>query len=234
MRGKLYGVGVGPGDPELITLKAKGALEQADVIAVPRSPVEPGSTAHSIVSGFVRNKPVLELLFPMAADAGKLNESWNYAAKAVRRELDRGKDVAFITLGDPTVYSTFMYVYRILKSQGYSAEIVPGVPSFCASAAKAGVSLSEGTQTVAIVPGTIEPEKMDDILDRFDNIVFMKASAGWEYIKERLEARGLEKKVTVIQRCCMEGERVTHGMDGDMGHKPGYFTILLIKKKETE
>ena len=162
MRGKLYGVGVGPGDPELITLKAKRVLEEVGCLAVPKTSSEKESLALSIVRGISgTEKELVELLFPMSFDEKLLEKSWGRAVEEVMGRLEAGKDVAFITLGDPTVYSTYMYIHRALKRQGYDTEIVPGITSFCASSAKVGISLAENRETLAVVPSAYDCENLD-------------------------------------------------------------------------
>lgn len=230
MRGILYGVGVGPGDPELITLKAKRILEEVQVIAVPKSPAEKASTALNIVGNIAQKKNILELAFPMTKEREELGKAWEGAASAVMYQLDKGKNVAFITLGDPTVYSTFMYIYNIIRDSGYDVEIIPGITSFCGAAARAGLSLTKGTETLAIVPGTVESETIDKVFENFENIVLMKASANWEEIVSKIDTMGLLDKTVLIEKCGMEDENVKHGIDKNL--KPGYFSTLIIKKGE--
>ena len=164
MAGKLYGVGIGPGDPELITVKAKRILSEADVVAVPKTAAEKESLAQSIAqSALEEGKELLELIFPMSFNEQVLQQSWDEAVAKIRRELENGKSVAFITLGDPTVYSTYMYIHKQLHIEGFDTEIIPGITSFCASAARAGVSLGENRETIAIIPSAYESAQMEDV-----------------------------------------------------------------------
>ena len=153
MAGKLYGVGVGPGDPKLMTLKAKEVIETADVIAVPVAAAGEKSTALSIAEQAVdlSGKELLEVVFSMERSVVKREIYRKKAAETIQAVLDEGKSVAMIVLGDITVYSTYMYVYRYLKECGYETEMVPGIPSFCAGAAKAQVSLVEGNESLTVI-----------------------------------------------------------------------------------
>ena len=149
-RGTLYGLGVGPGDPELLTLKAVRLLREADVIAAP----DKGSgekTALTIVKDYIQGKPLLPCVTPMVRDQKVLDATHDQIADSICALLEEGKNVAFITLGDPTVYSTYMYVHRRVLERGYEAVLVPGVPSFCAAAARLGRSLTEMDLPVHIV-----------------------------------------------------------------------------------
>ncbi len=231
MTGKLYGVGIGPGDPELITIKAKRILSEAEVIAFPKTALEKASLAWSIAADQgVGGKEQLELLFPMSSDQKVLRESWNAAAGRIREKLEEGKRVAFITLGDPTVYSTYMYIHQQLVATGYAAEIIPGVPSFCAAAAKAGISLAENRETVAILPSADQPNSLAGVLSSFDNIVLMKVSRDWAGLKAVLKAEGLLETAVLASRCGMEGERITTHLEAVDEADLSYFTTVIVKK----
>lgn len=132
MAGRLYGVGVGPGDPELMTIKACKIIRNCPVIAVPgKAPEE--TVAYQIAAGAepaVREKELLGIHMPMTKDPKILEESHRAAVEKLKEELDAGKDVAFLTLGDPTVYSTYLYVHQELREAGYQTEIESGIPSF--------------------------------------------------------------------------------------------------------
>ncbi len=231
MSGTLYGVGIGPGDPELVTLKAKRILESADYIAVPKTASERGSQALSIVEKVLEcEKEIIELLFPMSFDEKLLGESWNSALAQLKEKLDDGRDVAFITLGDPTIYSTYMYMHKTLKQQGYNIEIIPGITSFCASAARAGISLGENRESIAIVPSAYECENLGDILDGFDNIVLMKVAKALPSLKDKLEKKGLSDKAVVVSKCGFGDELVEYDLEKASEMKLSYFTTMIIKK----
>jgi len=235
MRGKLYGVGVGPGDPELITLKAKRVLEEVGCLAVPKTSSEKESLALSIVRGISgTEKELVALLFPMSFDEKLLEKSWGRAVEEVMGRLEAGKDVAFITLGDPTVYSTYMYIHRALKRQGYDTEIVPGITSFCASSAKVGISLAENRETLAVVPSAYDCENLDEILDRFDNVVLMKISRKFAELKKKLIDKGLGGKAVLVSRCGLDGEMIEFYLEAVDEKVLSYFSTMIIKKNGVE
>ena len=143
MKGILYGVGVGPGDPELLTAKAIRLLRECDAVAAPKS-ADGRQTALDIASPYIgQDKSILLFDMPMTHDRQARNASHDAAADALCALLDEGKTVVFLTLGDPTVYSTYWYVHKRVTARGYAAELVPGVPSFCAAAAAMGRALCE-------------------------------------------------------------------------------------------
>ena len=148
MTGTLYGIGVGPGDPELMTLKAVRLIEQCDLVAVPKSGDGEGvakQIAQKAVPDFDK-KELIEVSMPMTRDPQVLEQSHQAAAEQIEGYLKEGKSVAFLTLGDPAIYSTYIYVHKKVQQNGFPVEMVPGVPSFCAVAAKLNVSLAEAAQ----------------------------------------------------------------------------------------
>ena len=229
-KGTLYGVGVGPGDPELVTQKAVNTLKKADVIAVP---VKGGGekTALNIVKDIVAGKHLIYCQTPMVRDKARLNEAYDRIASEVCAQLDAGHDVAFITLGDPTVYSTYIYVHKRVLARGYTAQLVPGVTSFCAAAARLNMSLCEGAQRLMVVPAS--HEGIEHCLDTDANLVFMKAGREIGALKEKLDQRGLLERAAMVENCGMENERIFKqfsNLEGDSG----YFSVVLVKSREGE
>ena len=208
MAGRLYGVGVGPGDPELMTIKACKIIRNCPVIAVPgRAPEE--TVAYQIAAGAepaVREKELLGIHMPMTKDPKILEESHRAAVEKLKEELDAGKDVAFLTLGDPTVYSTYLYVHQELREAGYQTEIVSGIPSFCAPA-------SYQIQEALELPGTK---------------ILMKAGRQYQKVKEQLLSADVD--VVMVENCGMEGEGIFHGAE-EMPEEAGYYTLIFVKDK---
>lgn len=231
MKGKLYGVGVGPGDPELITLKARRILNQVATVAVPKTAAEKDSLALSIAGEAVEEgKEVLELLFPMTQNPLQLQESWEQGTAAIRQRLDQGKDVAFITLGDPTVYSTYLYLHHRIREEGYDTEIIPGVTSFCASAALLGLGLGENKEAIAVIPSVYECENLVDVLQHFETIVLMKVSKSLPRLKALLQQEGLLEKSVLVVRCGLEGQQVIHDWGSLQDESVSYFSTMIVKK----
>ena len=223
-KGKLYGLGVGPGDPELLTLKAVRLLKEADVVAVP----DKGSgkkTALQIVKSFVEGKELLFCPTPMLRDRSAWDQHHEKVADDICGLLDAGKTVSFITLGDPTIYSTYIYIHKKVAARGYEAELVPGVPSFCAAAARLGQSLCENTERLLIVPASCQ---LQDSMDIKANKVFMKAGSNMKSLQLQLEQNGLLENASMVENCSMENERV-YAHFGDMQEDSGYFSLVIVK-----
>ena len=224
-KGVLYGLGVGPGDPELLTVKALRILKEADVIAVP----DKGSgekTALHIVEEYIQGKPLLNCATPMIRDRKLLDEAHDTSAGNICDLLEQGKTGAYITLGDPSVYSTYIYIHSRVISRGYEAVMVPGVPSFCAAAARLGTSLCEGAQRLMVVPAS--HRDVGDCLRTDANLVFMKAGREIGALKETLRGSGLLEKASLVENCTMPEERV-YTRFADMPEGAGYFSVVLVK-----
>ena len=202
MTGKLIGVGVGPGDPELMTLKAVKIIENAAVIAIPDTGGESG-VAFDIASKIIdmSQKEQLKLHMPMTRDQNLLNQSHDTAAAHIIEKLDLGLDVVFLTLGDPTVYSTYIYIQRKVAAAGYETEIAEGIPSFCAAAARLNIALCEGAEALHIIPASY-PD--DSWLHLQGTKVLMKSGRSFDKVRQQLADHGLLEKAVMVERCTME------------------------------
>mgnify|MGYP003767326831 FL=1 len=228
MKGTLYGIGVGPGDPELMTLKAVRRIREAEVIVVPAKP-KTESAAYRIAEKAVpelSGKPVLELDWPMTKDRRALETYYRSAAKEIEALLDQGKDAAFLTLGDPTVYATYLYLHRLAAADGYPAEIVSGVPSFCAAAARFGIGLAENSEELHIFPASYPDESL---LRLPGTKVLMKPASALTELRRQL-AEDKEHEVFAAVNCGMEGEKLCRGAE-TIPDDAGYFTLILVKEK---
>ncbi len=230
MKGKLYCVGIGPGDPELLTLKAVRLLKECDVIAMPKGDNEV-MTAKDIIKQVVEIEKKEQLLIhmPMTKDIEVMNMAHQLGADEIIKLLDQGKNVAFITLGCPTVYATCIYVHKLVLSAGYESELVAGVTSFCAVAAKLNVSLCERSEPLIILPGSYK-ESMR-FLDEPGNKVLMKSASEIKKVRDELEERGLLNNAAMVERCGLPGEKVYRNLK-DIDEKSSYFSIILVKEKE--
>ena len=227
-KGKLYGIGVGPGDTELLTLKAARILKGVPVVFTPKSSKEKDSIALSIV------KPILEErddykrlmlvtpIFPMIEDKDELEKIWQSASEMIAQYLDSGRDVAFITLGDPSVFSTYAYVQKRLIDS-YEIETVPGITSFTACAAARNKALVEQNQILSIVPKI--DERLGDVLEYSNSIVLMKASRNTSELEATIEKDKREKEIYSVQNCTRENEKIIEGFSNE---KP-YLTTTIIK-----
>lgn len=229
MNGTLYGVGVGPGDPELMTLKAVRLIRACGVIAVPDSGAEQNA-AYQIAARAVpdiKEKQLLKLNLPMTRDAEALDSARRRAAEEIALCLDRGEDVAFLTLGDPSVFSTYSYLHELVSAMGYQAQMVPGVPSFCAAAALLGESLAKSGETLHIIPAPYEG--LEEALLAKGTKVLMKSGKWFSKIKQALMEKGYGDKIEIVERCGMEGERVYRSLE-ETGDELSYFSMLVIKE----
>ena len=228
MKGILYGVGVGPGDPELLTAKAIRLLRECDAVAAPKS-ADGSQTALDIASPYIgQDKSILLFDMPMTHDRQARNASHDAAADALCALLDEGKTVVFLTLGDPTVYSTALYVHKRVAARGCEAELVPGVPSFCAAAARLGRALCEDGEMLHIIPASHGREREGLALP--GSKVLMKAGRGVLRVRDELRESGQLEQAALVERCGMEGERVVYDLD-ELDEPSGYFSIILVKEE---
>lgn len=229
MAGKLYGIGVGPGDSELLTLKGKRILDNAQIIAYPVKEKGEESTALNIIKNVVdtTDKEILELVFRMDPSKEKREACRREAADIIAAELSGDKDIAMITLGDVAIYSTYTYVNQMVREMGFETEIVPGIPSFCSGAALAQVSLVEGNESLAVISSLKGRDQLDVTLENFENVVVMKAGSSMERIKETLEKKGLEGNALVVSNVGLADEYVGKV---DLDREYGYFTTMIIRK----
>ncbi len=230
MTGTLYGVGVGPGDPELLTLKAVRIIRECDIIAIPGTDKDT-CMAYKIVKqvfAAVEKKKVLSVAMPMTKDKSILEERHRKGAVMIEEYLQKGLKVAFLTLGDPTVYSTYIYIQRYILADGYTAEIINGIPSFCAAAARLKEGLAENAQQLHIIPGSYS---IEDALTLSGTKVLMKTGRKLSEVKERL--RTVKAKAVMVENCGMEQEKV-YGSVEEIPEEAGYYSLIIVKQGEKE
>ncbi|RQD78476.1 MAG: precorrin-2 C(20)-methyltransferase [Candidatus Syntrophonatronum acetioxidans] len=232
MEGKLYAVGVGPGEPSLLTIKALKALEEARVVAVPKGKAEKKSLALSIIKDYIKDKEVLELVFPMTDNKEVLEEFWEKAAKKVAALLEKGERVVFATLGDPSLYSTFTYLRSYLEKRGNSfpVEVIPGINSFSAAASLLQISLVEGDQNLAVVSAPQNTSRLKNILKIFDTVVILKVHRYLEEIMEVLEELDLEDKGYFVSSCGREDEYFSRDLKALLKKDLDYLSMIIVRK----
>jgi precorrin-2/cobalt-factor-2 C20-methyltransferase len=251
MPGILNVIGVGPGDPELLTLKAVKIIKESPVLCVPKGREEGSSLALSIVEKAVdlKGKEIIESHFPMrktreSQESGvrsqelkdtnssdTLNSKWNETVDAILSKIKNGKDVAFLTLGDPAIYSTFFYLYdRLLELQpDLNIRIIPGVSSITAAAARAGISLGLGNDRIAVLPANY----MDDLkpaLESFDTVVLMKVSKVFNEIVDMLSGMNLIENAVCISNAGMDDEKIFRNIKEAGEEDLNYFSTVIVKK----
>lgn len=223
-KGKFYCVGVGPGDKELITLKALNVLKTADIIAVPHK-----GTAYNIVSDYIKGKEITEVYTPMSKSFAELEKNYSSIAQKLAIYLDEGKSVAFITLGDPTVYSTCMQVNSIIVQLGYDTEVIPGITSFCAAAARLNIPLCERDEPLVILPASYG--EVRDGLKLKGTKVLMKASSAILDVKAVLEQENMLDAASMVECCGMENEKVYKSLS-ELTEVSSYFSTIIVKDKD--
>lgn len=231
--GTLYGVGVGPGDPELITLKAVRVLGRVDVVYAAASTKNDFSHARDIAAPHLREGAELARLgFPMTKDPRLLEEAWRENAARVAAVLRQGRDAAFLTLGDPMLYSTFGYLLRELTKlePGADVRIIPGVTSFQAAAAATRTVLAEAGESLVLTSGQADAERFAKLCLLAENAVVLKAYKNYPAIVEMLRQSGPLEQTFFCSRLGLEGERVLRDLDAVQG-TPHYFSLIFVKRK---
>ena len=223
-KGSLYGVGVGPGDPELLTMKAIRILQGSHVIFVPDSG---GSrrAALNIVQDYLRGKELQTVRIPMVRDEAALDEAYTAISDRICEILEEGKQVSYITLGDPSIYSTYTEIHNKVRERGFRADMIPGVPSFCAAAAALNQSLCDGDQPLLVIPASAE--NGDDLIRR-SNKVYMKAGKSILKLQEELRESGELKGASMVENCGMQGERIYPEFEA-LQEPSGYFSLVISK-----
>ena len=229
MAGRLYGIGVGPGDPELLTLKAARVLREVPVVAVPVTKPDGNSYALDIVSGMLQpEQKVLKLLFPMLKDVEAKSGYRRAVAEAIFQELAAGRDVAFLTEGDPLFHSTFIYVLNELDSD-VSVEVVPGISSINAAAAQAQLPLVNADQRLAVIPATFEDEAaLRRILREFDTVVLLKFHRHLDRLLDLLDELDLTERAVMIERASHAEGRVVRNVGTLRGEPVHYLSLLIV------
>jgi precorrin-2/cobalt-factor-2 C20-methyltransferase len=228
----LYGVGVGPGDPELLTLKAVNILRRVDLLLAASSSRNEYSIALDIARPHLHEDvPVVMLGFPMTRDRQDLESAWEANARIAAEELLKGRDVAFLTLGDPMVYSTFGYLARTVSRlyPEIPVRVVSGITSFQAAAAENRVPLVESGENLLILSGVNNAQVLSDSLTRADNTVILKSYRNFSAIKDVVERHGLAERSFFVSRIGLAGE-IEKCPLADAPDKPNYLSLVVVKK----
>jgi len=231
--GTFYGIGVGPGDPELITLKAKNVLESVRYVFTPISGKGKKSIAYSIAKKFISPDATVEsLIFPMTTKQTVCEKAWEENAMKIVAVIEKGNDAAFITIGDPMTYSTYGYLLKKIKSMYPEVRpiTVPGVPSYLAGAASANLPLSEGNEVLTLIPGNTSSEKITKLLSLSDKAIFLKHHKKTKNLCEVLQEMNLYDKAIYVSRCGFEDQVVTVNPTQDLLEKADYLSLLVVKK----
>jgi precorrin-2/cobalt-factor-2 C20-methyltransferase len=232
MNGHLYGIGVGPGDPDLLTLKAAKILGRVDVILAASSTKNDDSLALDIARPHLApGARIIRLGFPMSRDEDTLVAAWEDNARLVLAELEQGHDAAFLTLGDPLLYSTFAYLLRTLRrlAPEQPVTVVPGITSFQAVAAATETVLAESAQNLLVLPGIRDAGELRKSLDGADNAVILKAYTNFAAIREELRTFTAPTHCVFASRVGMKEEFITRSLD-EAPDNPTYLSLLLLTR----
>lgn len=228
MDGMLYGVGVGPGDKKLLTLLAVETLQKVDKIIVPDMGGE--KSAFKIVEDYIQDKEKVFCHLPMTRNEVELANAHRKACDTICEELEKGYNLAFITLGDPTIYSTYIYIHRLVLERGYHATIINGIPSFCAVAGKLNISLCDRSEALHIIPASYE--NTEELLNLDGNKVLMKSGKQLTQVIELLKQKEMIDKAQMVECCYMEKEKIYEKIDEVT--ESSYFTVVVVKENGGE
>ena len=233
--GILYGIGVGPGDPELMTVKAVRLLRELPTIAVPVAQNEGESYALDIVAGLLSpEQRLLKLHFPMGAGAARRTVARQAAAEAIAGELRAGQSVAFLTEGDPLLYSTFGHLLRHLPPD-LPIEVVPGVSAVTAAAAQGLLPLVQGEERMAILPANLERTgELRSTLRAFDTVVLLKVAPVLEPLLDLLEELGLAAHAYLVERASHRSARVVRDLRSLRGQAVHYLSLVIVHARGSE
>jgi len=237
---ELIGIGVGPGDPELLTVKAVNAIHNADVILCPASKEDRPSIALSVVSSLIdksKNQEIIKLIFPMTKDQKVLEETWKKNAKIMAEVVLSGKNAVYLTVGDPYLYSTWIYMHKEIEKNFPSVKInvIPGIVSMFTFASKVGVSIAEGAEKVSIIPSCYDLTTVKEIAKNSETLVFLKDGRYFDQVVNLLKEAGFpDNSIFAIGQDLGTKDEVIRKLtlgevnDGTLTTK--YFSILVVKR----
>ena len=221
MRGTFYGIGVGPGDPELLTVKAIKAIEAADVLIAPKTEKKDGSVALKIARPYLKEGvEIVYQVFPMVKDFAKNPEAWEENKAEILALLDAGKNVAFLTLGDPMFYSTYIYVFRLMEQEDVEIVTIPGVPAFAAIGSRLNRPIVEGDDILAIIPATAVA----------GSAVVMKVYRNYPEIVDLLEKNNMAEDAVLVSRAGLDDEKIVRDIGAHRDVPLNYLSTILARR----
>ena len=233
MSGIFYGIGVGPGDPELLTVKAIKAIEKVDVLIAPKTEKKDGSVALTVAKPYLKKDvEIVYQVFPMVKGfAENSTDAWESNKQEILELLRAGKNVAFLTIGDPMFYSTYIYVFRLLENEGVDIQTIPGIPAFAAIGSQLGYPIVEGDDVLSIIPATASPEKVEKAMQAADNVVLMKVYKNFEDVADMLEKNEMAEQAVLVSRAGLDDEKIIYDVLAHKKDKLNYLSTILTRKK---
>ena len=231
--GILYGIGVGPGDPDLITIKAAKILNQVDIVFAAASTKNDHSLAVNIAGEHIpANATVVKLRFPMTRDKNETHRAWKSHARTIIDELEKGRNVAFLTLGDSMTYSTYGYILKYVQTLAPHLEVqtVPGITSYQAAAARLNMPLVEGEETLMVVSGVEGGNRLRELCGKPENVVFLKAYRNVPDIKAAIDETGRYINCVGVKSCGQPDEEIIDDIGDLIQRDPDYWTLIIGKQ----
>lgn len=229
--GTFYGIGVGPGDPDLLTVKAIRAIKEVDVIIAPKTEKKEGSVALEIARPYLKSDiEIIYQVFPMVKDFAESPEVFISNKEEILAILRQNKNVAFLTLGDPMFYSTYIYVFNLLKDEDVNIETIPGVPAFLAIASKIGRPVAFGNDILSIIPATADVGNIDAALDASDTSVLMKVYKNFGEIVDTLAQHKMAQQATLVSRCGLPDENIIEDISTHKDDKINYLSTIITRR----
>jgi precorrin-2/cobalt-factor-2 C20-methyltransferase len=233
--GKLYAIGVGPGDPELLTLKARRILSEVPLIFIPQKSTRSDSLAYTVIKQWTGRpgQKIEPLIFPMSQEAETLAFHHTQAASKIMESLAAGLDCAFINIGDSLLYGTFIYILQILQKQrpDIAVEVIPGISSVNASAAAALMPLTSDDERLAVLSAETDDVFIRRTLLEFDTVVFLKVSLTFDRLLKLLDELQLTRKAVLVRHCSTDRQEIVRDISTLKGRSIDYFSMLLVRRK---
>ena len=233
----LYFIGIGPGDPELLTLKAVRLIKECDILFFPAGKKSSDdSIAMKIIGDIIDidKKRISFLHFPMVKGADNIAYAAEPSAEIIDKELAEGETGVFITVGCSTIFSTAGNLFLSLKGKEMNIHFVPGISSINATASSAGFPLVYSEEKLAVLPATYSRDKIESCIDNFESVVLMKVHSSINLIKEMLDNKNLSETSYIVERATTDEEKVIRISDLPDGYKPHYMSTVIIKKNNGE
>ena len=231
--GTLYGIGVGPGDPDLITIKAVKILNRVDIVFAAASTKNNHSLAVNIAREHIPDSTAVKMLrFPMTRDKNETRRAWKEHAHAIIAELENGRNVAFLTLGDSMTYSTYGYILKYVQmlAPQLDAQTIPGITSYQAAAARLNTPLVEGEESLMVVSGAQGGSRLRELCGKPENVVFLKAYRNVPDIKAAIDETGKYPNCVGVKSCGQSCEEIIYNIGELCQNKPDYWTLIISKQ----